>query len=126
VSCTDAGKDRHRFWDFGLGVPLVVSAVGGIQVRADVGLNNNAGTNEICAQLSADGGLTWTAARSIAVPNVGVTTYVLGATNDTWGRTWLGAELQNATFRVRLIDVSDKTSKDFRLDGLAVQVTYTP
>jgi hypothetical protein len=126
VSCADAGKDRHRFWDFGLGVPVVVTAVGGIQVRADVGLNNNSGTNQICAQLSWDAGLTWTAAKSVAVPNVGVTTYVLGATNDTWGRTWLGAELQNATFRVRIIDVSDKTTKDFRLDGLAVQVTYTP
>jgi hypothetical protein len=126
VSCADAGKDRHRFWDFGLGVPVVVTAVGGIQVRADVGLNNNSGTNQICAQLSWDAGLTWTAAKSIAVPNVGITTYLLGATNDTWGRTWLGAELQNATFRVRIIDVSDKTTKDFRLDGLAVQVTYTP
>jgi hypothetical protein len=126
ISCTDTGKDRHRFWDFGLGIPAAVSAVGGIQVRADVGLNNNSGTSQICAQLSWDAGLTWTAAKSVAVPNVGVTTYVLGATNDTWGRTWLGAELQNATFRVRIIDVSDKTTKDFRLDGLAVQVTYTP
>lgn len=124
--CTDAGKDRHRFWDFTLGVPATVSAVGGIQVRTDVGLNNNSGTSQICAQLSWDAGTTWTAARSVAVANVGVTTYTLGATNDTWGRSWLGSEFSNATFRVRLIDTSDRTSKDFRLDGLAVQVTYTP
>ena len=124
--CTDAGKDRHHFWDFGLGVPATVSAVGGIQVRADVGLNNNSGTSQICAQLSWNGGTTWTAPKSIAVTNVGVTTYNLGATNDIWGRTWLGSELSNANFRVRLIDASDRTSKDFRLDGLAVQVTYTP
>ncbi len=124
--CTDAGKDRHRFWDFALGVPASVSAVGGIQLRADVGLNNNSGTSQICAQLSWDGGTSWTAARSIAVLNVGVTTYALGATNDTWGRTWLGSELSNANFRVRLIDTSDRTSKDYRLDGLAVQATYTP
>jgi hypothetical protein len=126
VSCTDAGKDRHRFWDFGLGVPTSVAAVSGIQVRADVGLNNNSGTSQICAQLSWDGGTSWTAARSIAVPNVGVTTYALGATNDTWGRSWSGADFSNAAFRVRVIDVSDKNAKDFRLDGLAVQVTYTP
>jgi hypothetical protein len=124
--CTDAGKDRHRFWDFGLGVPASVSAVGGIQLRADVGLNNNAGTSQLCAQLSWDGGTTWTAAKSIAVTSVGVTTYNLGATNDTWGRSWLGSELSNANFRVRLIDMSDRTTKDFRLDGLAVQVMYTP
>jgi hypothetical protein len=126
VSCTDAGKDRHRFWDFGLGMPATVSSVGGIQVRADVGLNNNSGTSEICAQLSWDAGTTWTAAKSIAVLNVAVTTYALGAANDTWGRTWLGSEFSNANFRVRLIDLSDRTTKDFRLDGLAVQVTYTP
>ena len=126
VSCTDAGKDRHRFWDFGLGMPATVSSVGGIQVRADVGLNNNSGTAQICAQLSWDAGTTWTAAKSIAVPNVAVTTYNLGAANDTWGRTWLGSEFSNANFRVRVIDVSDRTTKDFRLDGLAVQVTYTP
>jgi hypothetical protein len=124
--CTDAGKDRHRFWDFGLGVPATVSAVGGIQVRADVGLNNNSGTSQICAQLSWDGGTTWTAAKSIAVANVAVTTYSLGATNDTWGRSWLGSEFSNANFRLRIIDASDRTTKDFRLDGLAVQVTYTP
>ena len=124
--CTDAGKDRHRFWDFGLGVPATVSAVGGIQVRADVGLNNNSGTSQICAQLSWDGGTTWTAAKSIPVTAVAVSTYNLGATNDTWGRTWLGSEFSNATFRLRIIDASDRTTKDFRLDGLAIQVTYTP
>jgi hypothetical protein len=39
---------------------------------------------------------------------------------------WLGSEFSNANFRVRIIDVSDRTTKDVRLDGLAVQVTYTP
>ena len=126
ISCTDAGKDRHRFWDFGLGVPSSVFVVSGIQVRAAVGQNNNSGTNQICAQLSWDAGTSWTAAKSVAVASVGITTYNLGATNDTWGRAWLGTELQNGTFRVRIIDVSDRTTKDFRLDGLAVQVTYTP
>lgn len=126
ISCTDAGKDRHRFWDFGLGVPTIVSSVGGIQVRADVGLNNNAGTSQVCVELSWDSGSSWTAAKSVAVLNVGVTTYNLGAANDTWGRTWLGSDFANTSFRVRVIDVSDRTTKDFRLDGLAVQVTYTP
>ncbi len=124
--CTDAGKDRHRFWGYSLGVPATVSAVGGIQVRVDMGLNNNGGTSQVCAELSGDGGTTWTAPKSIAVTSVGVTTYTLGAPNDTWGRAWLGSEFSNANFRVRLIDVSDRTTKKFRLDGLAVQVTYTP
>ncbi len=126
ISCTDAGKDRHRFWDFGLGVPAVVASVGGIQVRADLGLNNNAGTSQLCVELSSDSGSTWTAAKSVAVSSVAVTTYTLGTAADTWGRTWLGSDFSNTNFRVRLIDVSDRTTKDFKLDYLAVQVTYTP
>ncbi|HLO34619.1 MAG TPA: hypothetical protein VK194_00990, partial [Candidatus Deferrimicrobium sp.] len=126
LSCTDAGKDRHRFWDFSLGVPATVTSVSGIQVRTDVGLNNNSGTSQICAQLSWDGGASWTAAKSVGVVAVGIASYTLGATNDTWGRSWTGAEFANASFRVRLTDASDRTTKDFRLDGLAVQVTYTP
>ena len=48
------------------------------------------------------------------------------AANDTWGRTWIGSNFSNANFRVRLTDVSDRTNKDFRLDFLSVQLTYTP
>jgi hypothetical protein len=124
--CTNAGKDRHRFWDFGLGVPASVTAVAGIEVQAAIGQNHNAGTNQVCVQLSWDGGTTWTATKSVAITGVGVSTYTLGAGNDTWGRTWLGSELSNASFRVRIVDVSDRTNKDFRLDGLAVQVSYIP
>jgi hypothetical protein len=126
VSCTDAGKDRHRFWDFNLGVPSSASAIAGIQVRADVGLNNNAGTTWFCVQLSWDAGSTWTAAQQASLTSVGVTTINLGAANDTWGRTWSATNFSNANFRVRVIDASDRTNKDVRLDYLAVQVTYTP
>jgi hypothetical protein len=126
LGCTDAGKDAHRFWDFGLGVPATASAIVGIQVRADVGQNNNSGTTWVCAQLSWDGGTTWTAAKSASLGTVATTTYTLGGVADTWGRTWSGSELSNASFRVRVIDVSDRTSKDIRLDYLAVQVTYVP
>jgi hypothetical protein len=126
LSCTDAGKDAHRFWDFGLGVPATASSIVGIQVRADVGLNNNSGTSWVCVQLSWDGGASWTAARSASLTTVGTTTYTLGGAADTWGRTWTGPQLSNASFRVRVIDVSDRSAKDFRLDYLAVQVTYVP
>jgi hypothetical protein len=126
LSCTDPGKDRHRYWDFDLGVPGAVATVAGIQVRAHIGMNNNAGTNRICAELSWDGGATWTAPQWTLVNGVGVRVYDLGAANDTWGRTWSGSDFSNTDFRVRLTDVSDRTNKDFRLDLLTVQVTYTP
>jgi len=126
VSCTDAGKDRHRFWDFNLGVPATAFSIDGIQVRADAGLNNNSGVSQICVELSPDAGLTWTTPKAVSITNTPINTYVLGATNDTWGRTWLGPELADALFRVRITDVSNQATKDFRLDYLAIQVTYTP
>ena len=126
TSCADAGKDRHRFWDFGLGVPAGVTSVDGIQVRADAGMNNNGGTNNLCVELSWNGGTTWTAPKSFDMQVSTITTYTLGAANDTWGRTWTGANLSNANFRVRITDASSQPNKTYLLEYLAVQVTYTP
>jgi hypothetical protein len=126
TSCTDAGKDRHRWWDFGLGVPAIVSAVQGIEVQL-VGLKGNNSSNAfICVQLSWDGGTTWTTTQSSAALTTTSATYVLGGPADTWGRTWSGSNFSNANFRVRIIDVTDKANQDLRLDSLAVQVTYAP
>jgi len=126
INCTNAGKDRHRYWDFGLGVPASVLVVSGIQVRADVGQNNTTGTTQVCIQLSWDAGTTWTTAKSVALAGTAIATYNFGATNDNWGRTWTGAQLSDANFRVRVIDVTNQTTKSFFLEYLAVQVTYTP
>lgn len=127
ISCTNAGKDRHRFWDFGLGVPASVTSVNGIQVRVDEGMNNSGGTNWICIELSWDGGSSWTAPKSQSLTGgATITTYAFGAANDTWGRTWTGANFSNANFRVRITDVTSQPNKTFLLEYLAVQVTYTP
>jgi hypothetical protein len=127
VSCTNAGKDRHRFWDFSLGVPASVTSVNGIEVRLDEGMNNNGGTNQVCVELSWDGGTTWTTPKAQPLTaGAVITTYILGAANDTWGRSWSGANLSNANFRVRLTDVTSQPNKTFILENLAIQVTYTP
>jgi hypothetical protein len=122
----DPLKDRHRFWGFATGLPGSVSSIDGIRIRADMGLNNNGGTTNLCAQLSWNGGTSWTTIKSIALNGTGESTYVLGAANDTWGRTWTLAELGSSTFVVRLIDASSMSNKRFELDYLAVSVTYTP
>jgi hypothetical protein len=122
----DPLKDRHRFWGFATGLPGSVSAISGIRVRADVGLNHNGGTDHLCAQLSWDGGVSWSTIQSIPLHGTGESTYVLGGTSDTWGRTWTPAELAPTTFVVRIIDAASMTNKRFELDYLAVSVTYTP
>ena len=125
LNCTDPGQDRHRFWGYDFGLPAGIGAVRGIQVRPTVEVNNNGGTSLICIQLSWDSGASWTATRQVNV-NHALTTYTLGSTTDDWGHTWTRSELNATNFVVRIIDVSSMNGKDFDLDAMRVQVTYTP
>ena len=124
--CSNAANDRHIYRDFGFGLPPTVTSIDGIEVRADLGLNNNGGTSRLCVELSADGGLTWTVATSLPMTSAAQTTYLFGSATDLWGRAWTSAELDDATFRIRLTDATTQPNKDYRLDFLAVQVSYTP
>lgn len=124
--CPNTGKDRHDFRAFGLGVPAGAGTIGGIAVRAVLRIDLVSGTNRLCALLSWDGGTSWTAAKSVAVAAATLTTYTLGGAADTWGRTWTAAQLSDASFRVRLVDVSSSTARDFFLDGVSVEVAWQP
>jgi len=126
ASCTNAANDRHRFWGYAFGLPGTVTSIDGITVRADVGMNNNGGTSNVCVELSWDGGTTWTTAKSVSLTATAVTTYTLGSAADTWGRTWTAVHLSTTNFRVRVTDATNQPNKDYRLDYVAVTVNYTP
>lgn len=126
TSCTSTAKDRHRFSSFTFGVPPAATAINGITVAYRLGIDLVSGTNLVCAQLSWDAGTTWTAAQSTAVTGTALPNYTLGGPTNTWGRTWTAAQLSDANFRLRLINVSNNNARDFRLDGVEVQVNYTP
>ena len=63
---------------------------------------------------------------SHAISGTALATYTYGSTSDTWGRDWAVGDFSPASFRVRVIDASTQANKQFRLDDLAVSVTYTP
>jgi hypothetical protein len=126
TSCANPANDRHRFRDFGIGLPPSVSAIDGITVRAEAGMNNNGGTSVLCVELSWDGGASWTAAQAQTLTSSALTIYPFGGPTDTWGRSWTVGQLANASFRVRLTDATSHPTKDYRLDHVAVEVTYTP
>ena len=126
TSCTNAGKDRHRFWGYAFGLPGSVTSINGITVQADAGLNNNGGTSTLCVELSSDGGSTWTTPRQVTMNGAAVASYTLGGPTDPWGRTWTAANLAAGSFRVRVTDASSQPNKDYRLDGIRVSVSYTP
>jgi len=77
-------------------------------------------------QLSWDGGLTWTEARSTTTLSTTEATYSLGSPSDAWGRMWTSSDFSNANFRLRIIDVASNPGRDFFLDHVAVNVTYQP
>lgn len=126
TGCLNAGKDRHRFWTFTFGVPVAVTSINGIEVRLDGAVDNASGTNRMCARLSWDGGVTWTATKQLTALTTSIATYVLGGPLDTWGRAWTGAQFSDANFRVEVIDVSSNNARDFTLEYMAVSVYYVP
>ncbi|HEY9528826.1 MAG TPA: choice-of-anchor B family protein, partial [Anaerolineales bacterium] len=125
-SCTDKGKDKHRFYDFNFNLPGGAT-VKGIEVRLDAFADSTSSAPKMCVQLSWDGGTTWTTAKQTSTLTTSQATYILGGPVDTWGRAWTLANLSNTNFRVRVIDIastSGGTSRDFSLDWIAVRVSY--
>lgn len=122
-SCTHSGKDKHRFYNFGFAIPATAT-IRGLEVQLKAKADSSSGSPKICVQVSWNGGQSWTAPKSTATLGTTLTTYTLGSTTDTWGRTWSTSNVANANFRVRLIDVSSSTARDFTLDSVAVNLSY--
>jgi hypothetical protein len=126
TTCTDTGKDRHRFSVFGLGLPGAVTSINGISLKVKLGANQVSGVTRVCAELSWDGGTSWTAAQTIDLSATALTYYTLGGATSLWGRTWTVGNFSDASFVVRLTDASNSSVRTFQLDTVQVQVTYTP
>jgi probable HAF family extracellular repeat protein len=121
TSCTSASKDKHRFHNYGITLPAGVS-VKGIEVRLDARVDSTSSAPKMCAQLSWDGGATWTTTKSTATLSTSMRTFTLGSATDLWGRAWTPGEFADGSFQVRIINVSSSTSRDFSLDWAAVRV----
>jgi hypothetical protein len=125
TSCTNNGKDKHRYYNYNFSIPGGAT-IQGIEVRLDARVDSTAGAPKMCVQLSWNGGTSWTTAKSTTTLSTAEQSFTLGSATDTWGRAWTTAELSNANFRVRIINVASNTSRDFSLDWAAVNVYYQP
>jgi hypothetical protein len=125
TSCSNTGKDKHNFYNFGIDIPAM-ALIQGIEVRLDARADSTSGAPKICVQLSRDGGATWTTTKSTSTLTTSNATYILGGPSDTWGFAWTLSDLSNANFRVRAINLASSTSRDFWLDWIAVRVTFQP
>jgi|GEM_PF-287690 len=124
TSCTSTNKDRHRFYNYGFTLPAGAT-INGIEIRLDAKVDSTSGAPKLCVQLSWDGGTSWTTAKSTTTLTTAEATYILGSPTDTWGRIWSDTNFSDANFRVRVIDVASSTTRDFSLDWVGAQVTYT-
>ncbi len=94
------------------------NTIQGIEIKLEIRSSNP--TAILSAQLSWDGGSSWTDTKELT--NVASSDVVLtaGGPSDLWGRTpWSVAEFSNTNFRVRL--TADQTSV-FSLDEIQVRV----
>lgn len=123
TSCTNSGKDKHLFYNYGINLPGT-AVIQGIEVQLDAKVDGASGAPKLCIQLSWNGGASWTTAKSTGTLSTGEQTFTLGGPANTWGHSWTSSQLSNANFRVRIIDVSSSTARDFSLDWIAVRVTY--
>jgi hypothetical protein len=124
--CADPQNDRHVFWGYVFGLPVTVTSIDGIAIRADVSLNNNGGDDYLCIELSWNGGSSWTAAQRVQLPNSTFRTYSFGGPTSTWGRAWAVSELSSTAFRIRVTNATSHPTKTYNLDYLAAQVFFTP
>lgn len=122
---SNGAADRHRYYDYNFNIPAG-STIDGIEVRLDWWLDSTARTSSMSAELSWDGGTSWTASGTDTTETTSEHTAVLGSYSDTWGHPWTVDELSNDYFRVRLTCNSNSAFRDFYLDWVPVRVYYTP
>lgn len=125
TSCTANSKDKHRYYNYGIGIPTGAT-IQGIEVQLNAKVDSTTGSPRFCVQLSWNGGATWTTTQSTATLSTIEAAYAVGGATNTWGRTWSAGDFSNANFRVRLVSVAGNTSRDFSLDRVAVRVSYQP
>ena len=129
TTCSDTGKDKHRYYNYGFNFPSgtgITNAITGIQVEARSKVDSASGSPQLCVELSWDGGTTWTTAKTSASLTTSEVAYTIpAAVNDTWGHSWNETQLNNSNFRIRITDVSSSTSRDFSLDSIRAKVYYT-
>lgn len=123
TSCSSTAKDKHRFYDFNLGTEIPNgSTINGIEVRLDAWAS--ATTRQMCVELSSDDGSTWTSPVTISL-GASEQSFYLGGATDLWSRAWDDNDFDGNDFRIRITNVSNSTSTDFRLDYIAAKVYYT-
>src|ERR1041385_1252694 len=77
--------DAHDYLNFGMSIPAG-STINGIQVDDSAKWSTNTGTNQLCYELSWDGGTSWTTTGNTTGDIFGEAAHTYGGAANTWGR----------------------------------------
>jgi hypothetical protein len=126
TSCTSSQKDRHTFWDFDLRDEINNGAtITGVEVRVEAYATTTATTRRMCVDISVNGGSSWTALGQINLSGTSEQTYTLGNSTNVAGNGWNRDHFSDSNFRVRITNVSNSGSMDFRLDSVQAKTHFT-
>lgn len=125
---TDSTNGHQQgYGNFGFVVPGTAT-VAGIEVSVEAKSSDNNGC-QVGAEVSWDGGATFTNSGNVASINGSDNTYTLGGTTNLWGRTWSPSDFINGKFvvRIRNIDPGSNCSGGATLsvDRVQARVSYT-
>lgn len=117
-------SDVHQYWGYGVALDPS-SLIAGIEVRIDAE-KLTSHVVQFAVELSWDGGVSWTTTSYVTSGLSTVeSTHILGAPDDTWGRTWTASDFNDNNFRVRLSVVGKGMGTIANLDWVPVKVYYT-
>ncbi len=123
-----SGRPKSLDWSgFALGIPSGAT-IHGIEVGLEKRASNTSSNSSLGVELSWDGGTTYTTTgNSVSFSNGSDDVAIFGGPADGWGRNWSSAELDDASFRVRLRGSvpADSVANSLYLDQIRVTVSYT-
>ncbi len=123
---TGGAAKTHVFLDYPLDAADIPNSanIEGIGVRVDWKIDATGDNSLIKVELSWDGGLSWTVAKTSTELSTTEETVILGGSSEDWGHNWDVDELTDANFRVKITADSD-AEHAFSFDWIPVTIYYT-
>jgi hypothetical protein len=123
---TGGAAKTHVFIDYPLDAADIPNSanIEGIGVRVDWKIDATGDNSLIKVELSWDGGLSWTVAKTSTELSTTEETVILGGSSEDWGHNWDVDELTDANFRVKITADSD-AEHTFSFDWIPVTIYYT-
>jgi hypothetical protein len=116
-------NEKQDYYNFTFGITSSAT-IDGIEVRIEAS-ENFGGTTIVGVELSYNGGTNYTSTGYNTGDLTSTdTTYTLGGSTNTWGRTWTDTELGNTNFRLR-INTNNPGFYNPKVDHIQVIVYYT-